>query len=326
MELGIYEKEDVMEYFIAIDSGGTKTDAVLFDETGHVWQRDVSQGANGNDIGKENARDILLSAIQRLSAQAPKPIKAVYGGVAGGTYYGGYFCEEIHPQINAEKLRIETDTGELISGMVGHVEGCGMVCGTGSGLGVRKFDRKNFVIGGRGYLIDAKGSGFAIAQEGMRRAIRAVDGRDQQTVLVELFERELGEDLDSAMPRIYKGGRPYIASFAHLVFEGRGMGDRVCYEIIENASFQLAELTYAAEKHFEGEFPVVMGGGIVQAYPFYADLVKAKASPRAKMILSNAAPVYGAAVEAMWDGGCTCDEAFKEIFVKEYVELKKNAK
>jgi len=311
-----------MEYLIAIDSGGTKTDAVLFDETGHILMRDVSAGANGNDIGKENARDILLAAIKRLTAEAPKPVKAVYGGVAGGTYFGDYFCEEIGPKISAERIRIEADTGELISGMAGHVEGCGMVCGTGSGLGVRKFGRKLSVIGGRGYLVDAKGSGFSMAQEGMRRAIRAIDGRDEKTILVELFERELGQDLDSAMPRIYKGGRPYIASFAHLIFEGRELGDRVCYEIIEDGSFQLAELTYAAEKHFDGEFPVVMGGGIVQSYPFYADLVKAKASPRAKMILSNAAPVYGAAVEAMWDGGIDCGEAFKEVFVREYTELK----
>lgn len=315
-----------MEYFIAIDSGGTKTDSILFDETGHVLMRDVAKGANGNDIGKENARDILLGAIKRLEAQAPKPVRAIYGGVAGGTYFGEYFCEEIHPQINAKHLRIETDTGELISGMVGHVEGCGMVCGTGSGLGVRKFGKKLSVVGGRGYLVDAKGSGFSMAQEGMRRAVRAIDGRDQKTVLVELFERELGQDLDSAMPRIYRGGRPYIASFAHLIFEGRELGDRACYEIIEEGSFQLAELTYAAEKHFEGEFPVVMGGGIVQSYPFYADLVKAKASPRAKMILSNAAPVYGAAVEAMWDGGLTCDESFREIFNREYAEWKKNVK
>ena len=84
-----------MEYLIAIDSGGTKTDAVLFDETGHILMRDVSAGANGNDIGKENARDILLAAIKRLAAEAPKPVKAVYGGVAGGPYFGDYFCEDI---------------------------------------------------------------------------------------------------------------------------------------------------------------------------------------------------------------------------------------
>ena len=169
-----------MEYLIAIDSGGTKTDAVLFDETGHILRRDVCSGANGNDIGKENARDILLSAIKRLSVVAPQPVKAIYGGVAGGTYFGDYFCEEIRPQIDAKSIRIETDTGELISGMVGHVEGCGMVCGTGSGLGVRKFGKKLSVIGGRGYLVDAKGSGFSMAQEGMRRAVRAIDGRDEK--------------------------------------------------------------------------------------------------------------------------------------------------
>ncbi len=40
-----------MRYFIAIDSGGTKTDAVLFDETGHIVARSLTMGCNAMDIG-----------------------------------------------------------------------------------------------------------------------------------------------------------------------------------------------------------------------------------------------------------------------------------
>ena len=44
-----------MRYFLAIDAGGTKTDAVVFDETGHIIYRDLSAGNNGMDIGQEAA-------------------------------------------------------------------------------------------------------------------------------------------------------------------------------------------------------------------------------------------------------------------------------
>ena len=49
-------------------------------------------------------------------------------------------------------------------------------------------------------------------------------------------------------------------------------------------------------------------------------MVKAKASRKAKMIMSNVPPVYGGAVEAMADAGLACDESFKTTFLREYAE------
>ena len=46
-----------MRYFITIDGGGTKTDSVLFDETGHVVLRDISMGCNALDAGIEVAKN-----------------------------------------------------------------------------------------------------------------------------------------------------------------------------------------------------------------------------------------------------------------------------
>ena len=40
-----------MRYMIGIDGGGTKTERVLFDETGHILARDVRQGCNALDLG-----------------------------------------------------------------------------------------------------------------------------------------------------------------------------------------------------------------------------------------------------------------------------------
>ena len=54
-----------MRYLVAIDSGGTKTDTVLFDETGHILCRDLSPGANGMDIGKSEAVRRILAVLDR---------------------------------------------------------------------------------------------------------------------------------------------------------------------------------------------------------------------------------------------------------------------
>jgi len=34
-----------MSYYIAMDAGGTKTETILFDETGHILVRDIPEGA-----------------------------------------------------------------------------------------------------------------------------------------------------------------------------------------------------------------------------------------------------------------------------------------
>jgi N-acetylglucosamine kinase-like BadF-type ATPase len=319
-------EEKDMDKLIAMDSGGTKTDTVLFDETGHILYREVSLGCNAMDIGREEAKSRMLEILKRVCGVADQRVKAIYGGIAGTDYFGDFLCEYLRPLVDADKLRIDDDGGCIISGALGRVDGCSMVCGTGSSLLVRVNGRLVRHIGGRGYLIDTGGSGYELGQAAIRHAFRAADGRGEPTVLVALLEREMGCSLSQGVEAIYQRGRAYIASFAHLVFEGNQMGDRICHHIIDEGSTRLAELTWAAEKEFAGEFPVVMNGGIFAAYPAYANLVKAKASPRAQMIYSEVPPVYGSAVEAMADGGLECTEAFRERFLSEYAQWKNGKK
>ena len=72
-----------------------------------------------------------------------------------------------------------------------------------------------------------------------------------------------------------------------------------------------------AEEHFEGERPVVMGGGLFSLFPICRGGAKAGLA-RAKMIRAEVPPVYGAAVEAMWDVGLEPDENFKKRFLESY--------
>ena len=137
----------------------------------------------------------------------------------------------------------------------------------------------------------------------------------EYTVLADLITKALGKKPWDSLANIYAGGRSYIASFAHTVFEGMEMGDAVCRRIVEESAYKLSELTFAAEKYFPGEFPVVMSGGIFRAYPKYVQLVCAKASPKARMILAVVPPVYGALVEAMWQNGRTADAAVQRNFM-----------
>ena len=45
-----------MRNCIAVDGGGTKTEVILFDETGHILRRCVGAGGNATDIGIPEAK------------------------------------------------------------------------------------------------------------------------------------------------------------------------------------------------------------------------------------------------------------------------------
>ncbi|MBO5667166.1 MAG: hypothetical protein J6S45_06945 [Firmicutes bacterium] len=311
-----------MRYFLAIDAGGTKTDAVVFDETGHIIYRDLSAGNNGMDIGQEAAIQRLLDVLERTSKAAPEKFTAMYGGIAGVMPLGDFYSPAVLPKNYADSVRFEDDGRALISSTVDpSVDACGMVCGTGCSLYVRQTGEPLRKIGGKGYLIDTGGSGFELGRDAIAAAFRYAERRTGHTVLYDLIREQMGCEPEFWQRAIYHpvtGGRAYIASFARYVFEAYRMGDWAARELFDKGSSAMADLTFAAATYFKEEFPVVMSGGMVTNFPEYAHAIQAKSHVNAKLILADAPPVYGAAVEALADGGLTADASFRTTFLTDY--------
>ena len=305
-----------MKYLIALDGGGSKTDSVLFDETGRVLKRYIGKGGNATDIGKEEAYSRFYDCLEHLLDGFSKKVAIIYGGMAGVLPNGDFYSPRLKGKFPDSVLHFEDDGYNLLSGGIGHRDGCGMICGTGSSLFIRIKGQPLRHIGGKGYLIDTGGSGFDLGQQAIKKALQSVDGRIGSTVLTELLAEIIGMPInDAVIPVVHRGGRPFIASFAKAVFEGRKAGDPVCQEIFNNGASQLADLTFVADKFFEGSYLIVVGGGIIQAYPEYVEAIKEMGSCRANYIVSDTPPVYGASVEAMSDIGMEVNEDFKHHFM-----------
>jgi len=311
-----------MKYCIAIDGGGSKTEVVLLDETGHILRRYVGPGGNPTDVGIEEARRRITACVAQAADCTSGSIAALYGGIAGVVPNGDVFSEPISRVCPVERIRIEDDGCSLISGTLGHQDGCGMVCGTGSSLFVRIEGQPVRHIGGKGYLIDTGGSGYELGKDAVCMAMRAVDGRCRSTVLTQLLEEILGQPVDDrAIPKIHRGGRPYIATFAPAVFAGRKMGDWACQEIFDRGAGLMADLIRAVVPCFKGHFAVVIGGGIAANFPEYVQAIREKAPAQAALLLQTAPPIYGAAVEAMWDAKIPVTEAVRARFLADYTAL-----
>ena len=307
-----------MKYYIGIDSGGTKTESVLVDEAGHIIRRNASSGCNPLDVGVQTTQNVILQSARELAAEFSEDVVSIYAGIAGENHVQLRLEEPLGKMFPHAEIRIEDDRRIAVSGTLGHKSGCGMICGTGASLAIIIEDQPIRQVGGLGYLIDTGGSGYELGRAGLVQVFRFLDGRGPHTVLADLIANVMGKNPWEGLADIYAGGRPFIASLAHTVFEGMKMGDEICRKIVDDGAFKLAELTFAAEKSFDGSFPVIMNGGIFRAYPEYAELVKKKASARAVMTMATVPPVYGALTESMWQDGKTADAEIRQNFMQAY--------
>ncbi len=307
-------------YMAAFDVGGTKTDAVLLDRTGRVIARKVDKGGVPIDVGADIAAQNYCRVLGALMVETGIKPDTIYGSVATVEYFGSYIRDRISEQLGVKSVRLEGDGPCMISGMLGHVDGCSLVCGTGSSLYTRKGD-EYWHTGGWGYLIDSCGSGYVLGRLAIQAALRAHDGRAEPTVLTELIEKRCGEPVWDHYVKIHQGGRPYIASFAGTVFEARKAGDPVAIRIFELCARELADTVWSAYRTYGGPFTLVYNGGILFNYREYADAVKSLSPQDINTVMSDVKPIYGCAVEAMYDLGLSCDPAFKARFAESYAAI-----
>ena len=311
-----------MAYYQALDGGGTKTEIVIFDETGHIFLRDVTKGCVAMDVGPERTVAHLAEALQRTAQVIPGGIpRFTYVGQSSMRYYGSLMLPALERIFAGWRIRWEDGGLAIITSMIGQEDGCCAVAGTGSCLFARVNGQVHHV-GGYGYLVDTVGSGYILGQDALRAAFAAHDGRGEKTVLYDLIREQMGAAPEENIPAIYSGGRAYIASFARNVFIGFRQGDAVCRRILERGAEAIARYTYAAEPFFPDDFKVVMSGGIMLNFPEYAAAVAARASRRARMIRADVPPVLGGALGAIWSAGDIPAPDFRGRFMREYAALK----
>lgn len=308
-----------MKYMLAIDGGGTKTDAVLFREDGHILLKTKGQGTNPLDIGVDSSKQILLDLMRAAVLKSPERLSAIYAGVAGLVYFDHFFTESDVSTLSCDYFKIETDGRNLISCELNNEEdGCCLIVGTGCGSWIRNRKFKDiFHVGGWGYLVDTLGSGYSLGREAVRAVCLSQDGRGRETILTELLKEETKKDLFHCIPELYAGGRAKFASLAHLVFDGKSLNDQVCADIVEEGASRLSELIWTVDKYFPDNYPVIVGGGIATSYPEYYELIRSKCPPKATMLLASAPPVFGAAVEAMHRSNLQITPEFRNNFIND---------
>lgn len=250
------------KYFLGVDGGQSSTTALIGDETGRVLG--VGQGGPCNHVGAAEGRVKVTRTVRECVAHACEQAgldaecvhyEAACFGMSGGPDDKEALLREI---LAVDKLVVTHDGLIALSGATGGEPGIIVIAGTGSFAFGRNADGRFARAGGWGYIFGDEGSGFDIARQALRAALRYEEGWGPPTVLRDtLLQAVNARDANDALHRFYTEEYPRsrVAAYARLVDEAARSGDRIAIDILHNAAQQLASFAgfIRAQLWTEGE-------------------------------------------------------------------------
>ena len=292
-----------MRHVLGIDAGGTKTRAILADETGRVVGGARGGGANLRTHGELEVEKVLHAVVEAAEAEAGVRADALAIGIAGADRPADHaVLREILRRIGFKNRVVVTNDARIafVAGSSRRV-GIAVVCGTGSIAWGTNARGEIARAGGWGWHLGDEGSGFWIGERAIREVLRAADGRRPLTALERpLFEHFGIQKPEEILRAVYDGDYPrhQVAMFAVRVAETARGGDAVSREILASAADELALAAGSVIARLGLEsapYDVVLSGGTFRALPDLEESVRAKlVSPSARVRPLEEEPAMGA--------------------------------
>lgn len=256
-----------MRYFLGIDGGGTKTEALICNEYGVVLGKGTAGPSNPIFIGKPSAFENIGKSIkQALTGFGEVSLDSAAVCIPGIKRYG----DEIKAQLlnGCKNSYINGDELNAFYGALAKPYGVVVVSGTGSfAMGVNK-KGESAEAGGWGPLVGDEGSGYSIGIACLKAVIREYECAGDKTLLTVKVMNLLGLHAIPDIRRvIHTEGfdRKTISDLSRVVYESALEGDAVSVEIIREAAGHLADLAANIVKRLEmhdSEYEAVLSGGI----------------------------------------------------------------
>ncbi len=292
--------------YLGVDGGQSHTEAVIADERGNILGRGTGGASNHAEIpgGRERLQNAITDSVGAAlkTANLPPLTKTVFAaahcGMTGGAIYKQEIIEAI---IKADNLTVGHDAPTALCGATAGEPGIVVIAGTGSvvfGMNESGAARR---VGGLGYLFSDEGSGFWLAAQMIRRAVKEHDGLIEADGITEMVLDFFGRgEIREITDDFYNGkiSRDEIAALAeHAHREAANGNQTVCQQIFYGVGV-LAESVGVAAKNlnFQSTFPVAGVGGMFRAALVNELFARSLAEkvPRARFVKPRFAPEIGA--------------------------------
>jgi glucosamine kinase len=233
-----------MAYFLGLDSGGTKTECWLGDET-QVLARRVTETVKLQRVSEEIATARLRGLLAEVSEAAGVPLSAITRTCVG---IAGFSIPEVREWA-------QRTVGEMVGGALlvcGDDEialeaafsggpGILVIGGTGAVVLGRSADGARFTAGGWGPMIGDEGSGFWIGREAVRKAFRAIDEGVETGLLEAIREAWGAADAGEVIGMANARPGPDFAALTHAVVRCAESGDPLAQRLLWKAGNELAK-------------------------------------------------------------------------------------
>jgi len=301
--------------FVGVDAGGTKTHALVADESGEVLGVGRAGTGNWEGVGLDGALAALRQAVgEALSAArtSPQEVTAAGYGLAGLDWPS----DEARLRPLVEELGLSgpsvlvNDTFVALRAGAREPWGVVIVAGTGTTVAGRNRRGEMARTPGLGYPFDDWGSAPDLAQAALHAVARAYTGRGPATALSNRLVRLVGAadvaDLLEGVSRWRYNLFPLVADVVRALMEEADGGDGAAREIVLRAGRELGGGAVVVIRRLgmeDEEFDLVLAGGLFRsASPLLLDTLRGTVqavAPGARPVRLDVPPVVGGVLLAM---------------------------
>jgi N-acetylglucosamine kinase-like BadF-type ATPase len=302
--------------FLGIDTGATKTHALLTDAAGKVLAFEQGGPGNPQSIGGYQSLERMLAELVQRACQSarvtPEQIHAAGLGLAGYDWTSQYerFYQVIRSAGLPENSFLANDAALGI--YAGTSQGWGICVGAGTSFncrGIGRDGREARAIGDGLKWGEGAGSlelAVRAAQMVIAQWLRTGPETQLTDLFMETFDAEsLAELVEGMVLRRY----PVTAELAPCIFDVARAGDEPAYEAVRWAAGKLGDLAISAARQLdlqEQSFEIVLAGSFFKAGEILIAPMKEKilqAAPLAEFFVLDIPPVCGGVMMAMIKSG-----------------------
>lgn len=323
-----------MPYVLAVDSGNTKTIALVAALDGSILGSgragcgDIYNSIHANTQGRSN-EEYALANIEQAVTQAlqaarvqPDELETAVFNMAGADWPEDFTLlrDALRARGFGRLIQVQNDAlGVLHSGSPDNV-GVAIVCGTGAAVGGRGPDGR---VWHASFWLNVNGS-VELSYNALEAVYQAELGLGEPTALkqhvLNLFQLDTVEEvLHHLTCRATWTTKPRIDSLTPLLLDEADAGDKVARRIVWEHGWQLGGYAIITARRVGIEhtpFPLVLAGGVLRhRSTLLADAIIQRAreiSPDVQPIRSPYEPIIGTLFSALELAGVPIDETIHE--------------